>query len=247
MRVSRAMPIARAIGIAGTWVAHEAKQAHAVARLARGSGSGPRAAASSASYGMWPWHRSFARVPRQQRALARATTCKDGGTSERRLVRETPASPLGRCRAERPERWLRNRSSRRRRVRAVGEALAQRSVDREPHSAKRGLHFARLSGFVYLELASRRDQRDLLADALDDDVWSLVAAACSRAQALAAVGELAPRGAPRLRSSTPMSPGRFLLFGAYAPREIGPRLHPSTRSSNRDLVAIRFVARISGG
>jgi hypothetical protein len=33
----------------------------------------------------------------------------------------------------------------------------------------------------------------LLADALDDDAWSVVATACSRVQALAAVQELAPR------------------------------------------------------
>jgi hypothetical protein len=56
-----------------------------------------------------------------------------------------------------------------------------------------GIAERHVPGFLDIGLPSWREQRDLLADALDDDAWSVVATACSRVQALAAVQELAPR------------------------------------------------------
>jgi hypothetical protein len=58
---------------------------------------------------------------------------------------------------------------------------------------RNGIAERQVPGFFDMGLPSWRDQRDLLADALEDDAWSLVATACSRVQALAAVQELAPR------------------------------------------------------
>jgi hypothetical protein len=58
---------------------------------------------------------------------------------------------------------------------------------------RNGIARREVPGFIGLGLPSWREQRDVLADALDDDAWSLVSAGCSRVQALADAQELAPR------------------------------------------------------
>ena len=58
---------------------------------------------------------------------------------------------------------------------------------------RNGMTHREVPGFIDLGLPSWREHRDLLADALHDEAWSVVSAGCSRVQTLADVQELAPR------------------------------------------------------
>src|SRR5271165_1530468 len=88
--------------------------------------------------------------------------------------------------------WSRERRGWRRRARAAARLL-RADLFIVSRILRNGIAQRQVPGFLDIGLASWRDQRDLLADALDDDAWSVVAAACSRMQALAAAQELAPR------------------------------------------------------
>jgi hypothetical protein len=88
--------------------------------------------------------------------------------------------------------WSQERRGAGRRARAAARLL-RADLFIVTRILRSGIAQRQVPGFLDLGLPSWRDQRDLLADALDDDAWSIVGTACSRLQALAAVQELAPR------------------------------------------------------
>lgn len=91
--------------------------------------------------------------------------------------------------------WWRERRGVKRRARAAARLL-RADLFIVSRILRNGIARRRVPGFLDISLPSWRDQRDLLADALDADEWSVVAATCSRLQALAAVQELTPRWSP---------------------------------------------------
>lgn len=88
--------------------------------------------------------------------------------------------------------WWRERRGALRRGRAAARLL-RADLYVVSRILRTGIAQQQVPGFLDISLPSWRDQRDLLADALDDDAWSIVSAACSRLQALAEVQRLAPR------------------------------------------------------
>jgi hypothetical protein len=87
--------------------------------------------------------------------------------------------------------WGRDARREKRRARASARLLRS-DLFMVSRLLRNGIARREVPGFVDLGLPSWREQRDMLADALDDDAWSVVSAGCSRVQALADVQRLAP-------------------------------------------------------
>jgi hypothetical protein len=88
--------------------------------------------------------------------------------------------------------WRREAFRERRRARAAARLLRS-DLFMVSRLLRNGIARREVPGFIDLGLPSWREHRDLLADALDDEAWSVVSAGCSRVQTLAGVQELAPR------------------------------------------------------
>jgi hypothetical protein len=88
--------------------------------------------------------------------------------------------------------WRREAFRQRRRARAAARLLRS-DLFMVSRLLRNGIARREIPGFIDLSLASWREDRDLLADALDDESWSVVSADCSRVQTLADSQELAPR------------------------------------------------------
>jgi hypothetical protein len=88
--------------------------------------------------------------------------------------------------------WSREARRERRRARASARLLRS-DLFMVSRLLRSGIARREVPGFIDLGLPSWREHRDLLADTLDDEAWSLVPSGCSRVQTLADVQELAPR------------------------------------------------------